>query len=337
MSRQNVATYRIAGLAIYSFLLFGCGGGGTPTTPCNNLLSSLSISGATLAPAFSSGVTNYTATVPSSTNSVEVLPITSTPSCASFILRNRTGFGTIIALVVGDNTISIEVFVRTLPFLSTPIRLYTIVVTRSPFAQEAYIKASNTNAADRFGQSVAVSGDGNTLAVGADGEDSAATGVNGDQADNNAVAAGAVYVFTRDSGGVWTQQAYVKASITDADDGFGHSVALSGDGNTLVVGADGEDSAATGVNGDQTDNNAPGAGAVYFFTRKNFGSVWIQQAYIKASNTDASDGFGHSVALSGDDNRLAVGADGEDSAAIGVNGDQADNNASAAGAVYVSR
>ena len=211
------------------------------------------------------------------------------------------------------------------------------------WTQQAYVKSSNTDAFDRFGESVALSDDGNTLVVGAVLEKGATTGVNGDQADNSTFNAGAVYVFTRDSGGVWTQQAYVKASNTEADDFFGQSLALSGDGNTLAVGADREDSAAIGVNGDQADNNARFAGAVYVFTRDT-GGVWTQQAYVKASNTDAGDRFGQSedffgqsMALSGDGNTLAVGAFGERSAATGVNGDQADNSASAAGAVYVFR
>ena len=59
---------------------------------------------------------------------------------------------------------------------------------------------------------------------------------------------GAVYVFTR-TGGVWTQQAYLKASNTDARDQFGVSVAISGD--TIAVGAQFEDS-----NGTQSDNSA---------------------------------------------------------------------------------
>ena len=99
----------------------------------------------------------------------------------------------------------------------------------------------------------------------AGGESSAAIGVNGDQTDNRLEFAGAGYVFTRDIGGAWTQKDYVKASNTDAIDVFGQSVALSGDGNTLAVGADHEDSAATGVNGDQADNSASDAGAVYVF------------------------------------------------------------------------
>jgi acetyltransferase-like isoleucine patch superfamily enzyme len=122
-----------------------------------------------------------------------------------------------------------------------------------------YLKASNTDANDSFGRSVALSGD--TLAVGAYPEDSAATGVNGDQSSNAAGNSGAVYMFTR-SGGAWSQQAYLKASNTDANDQFGFSsVALSGD--TLVVGAYREDSDATGVNGDQSSNVADNAGAVY--------------------------------------------------------------------------
>src|SRR5688572_7337138 len=123
-------------------------------------------------------------------------------------------------------------------------------------------------------------------------------------------------------------QAYVKASNTTALQfkSFGASMALSGD--TLAVAAD-EASCATGVNGNQTNSGCPGAGAVYVFTRT--GGIWSQQAYLKASNTEAGDGFGveqdaiahHALSLSGD--TLAVGAVGEDSCSTGVNGNQADN------------
>jgi hypothetical protein len=153
------------------------------------------------------------------------------------------------------------------------------------WSQQTYLKASNTDADDRFGHSLALSGD--TLAVGAYLEASAATGINGNQADNSAAGSGAVYVFTR-SLGVWSQQAYVKASNTRKDDNFGWSIALNG--NTLVVGSRYEDSNATGVNGNQADNSAEDSGAAYVFTRT--GGVWSQQAYLKASNTDANDWFG---------------------------------------------
>src|SRR6185295_13476722 len=94
-----------------------------------------------------------------------------------------------------------------------------------------------------------------------------------------------------------------------------------------------EDSNATGVGGNQNDNSATEAGAAYVFTRPAGGTTWSQQAYLKASNAEADDGFGESVALSGD--TLVVGAYGEDSNATGVGGDQTDELASDAGAVYV--
>jgi hypothetical protein len=84
-------------------------------------------------------------------------------------------------------------------------------------AAVGYFKASNTGAGDFFGSSLALSADGNTLAVGAYLEDSAATGIGGNQADDSATNAGAVYVFVR-SGATWSQQAYVKASNTGAGD-----------------------------------------------------------------------------------------------------------------------
>jgi hypothetical protein len=199
-------------------------------------------------------------------------------------------------------------------------------VTVDPVAQQAYLKASNTNADDLFGSSVAMSGD--TVVVGAPGEASAATGVNGDQGDNSLAKAGAAYVFVR-SGASWSQQAYLKASNTNADDHFGCSLSVSGD--TVVVAAYFEASSATGVNGDQSDNSASRAGAAYVFVRT--GTSWSQQAYLKASNTDAQDWFGDSVAVSGD--TVLVGAYREASRATGVNGNQSDNGAPAAGAAYI--
>lgn len=203
---------------------------------------------------------------------------------------------------------------------------YVFVRTGAVWSQQAYLKASNTGPFDRFGFSVAASGD--TIVVGADSEDSNATGVDGNGADNSAIASGAAYVFFR-NGTTWSQQAYLKASNSAADDTFGTTVAVSGD--TVVVGAHQEDSNATGVNGDQANNSALSAGAAYVFVRS--GGLWGQQAYLKASNTEAFDRFGESVAVSGD--TVVVGAPNEDSNSTGVNGNQANNSASASGAAYV--
>ena len=200
------------------------------------------------------------------------------------------------------------------------------------WSQEAYVKASNTSIGDGFGEELSLSADGSTLAVGAVNEDSGATGIDGNQADNSEIESGAIYVFAR-NGNLWTQQAYIKASNTDAGDRFGRAVSLSADGNTLAVGARNEDSGATGVDGDQSDSSSPDAGAVYVFVRA--ADVWTQQAYIKASNTGAIDLFGGSVGLSADGDTLAVGALGESGQDSGINGNQSDNSADEAGAVYV--
>lgn len=101
-----------------------------------------------------------------------------------------------------------------------------------------------------------------TVVVGAPGEYSAATGIDGDQTSNAAQASGAAYVFVR-SGMTWTQQTYLKSSNTDTGDFFGLSVGVFGD--TVVIGAYTEDSAATGVDGDQSNNAALSAGAAYVF------------------------------------------------------------------------
>jgi predicted amidohydrolase YtcJ len=223
--------------------------------------------------------------------------------------------------------------------------------TTPSIRQTAYLKASNSEASDHFGcggvlqghtgQGVAISSNGTTMAVGAPHEGSQARGVNGNQADNSIFDAGAVYVFTR-AGDRWIQQAYVKPSNPQTGAEFGHYVALSADGTTLAVSAYWEASNATGVNGNQRDDSIPQAGAVYVFTRR--GATWTQQAYIKASNTGEAgsaesfgegDQFGFSLALSGDGSTLAAGALTEDSASPGINGNQTDNSAQSAGAVYV--
>lgn len=201
-----------------------------------------------------------------------------------------------------------------------------------PLTENAYIKASNTNSNDAFGNPIALSADGNYLAIGAPGEDSNSTMINLGEANEGALSSGAVYVFAW-NGSAWSQQAYIKASNTEAGDAFGTSVALSSDGSTLVVGAPGEDSNSTMIGMGETDNMALGSGAVYVYTRSV--TTWTKQAYLKASNTQASDAFGTSVALSGDGNTLAVGAPDEDSNAIVIDGDETNNAAADAGAVYV--
>ena len=218
--------------------------------------------------------------------------------------------------------------------------VYVYVRQGDSWTQQAYVKASNPGQSDHFGSSVALSRDGNTMAIAAHWEASGATGVNGNQNDNSIPQAGAVYVFTR-SGTTWTQQAYIKASNTGKasegtlvgdGDQFGFSLALSGDGNTVAVGAISEDSAAQQINGNQADDAAQSAGAVYVYART--GTTWAQQAYVKATNTEAGDGLGFSVALSFDGNTLAAAAFDEDGAGRGINPAH-DNKSVNSGALYI--
>ncbi len=211
--------------------------------------------------------------------------------------------------------------------------VYVYVRSGTTWTQEAYIKAPYPDKNDYFGCAVAI--DGDTLVVGASGEASDVTGVDSTTKDNNnAAKAGAAFVFVR-SYGTWTQQAYLKASNTDAGDKFGTSVGVYED--TIVVGAVSEASSATGVNKGTTyeaDNSRAGAGAAYVFVRS--GSAWSQQAYMKASNTDAADHFGLSVAIGKD--TVLVAAPWEKSKSNGVNPGataEADNSGIAVGAVYV--
>ena len=204
---------------------------------------------------------------------------------------------------------------------------YVFTRTGTVWSQEAFLKASNTDDYDYFGEAVAISG--NTIVVGAYGEDSIASGIDGDQTDNTRFNVGAAYVFVR-NGTTWTQQAYLKPSNTSVG-GFWFGRAVDIDADTIAVGAWHEPGGSSGVNGDQNDTSLSGSGAVYVFTRN--GTIWSQQAYIKSSNPDLNDEFGYDVAIDGD--TLIASAPSESSGADGIDGDQTDDTEFYAGAVYV--
>jgi hypothetical protein len=131
------------------------------------------------------------------------------------------------------------------------------------------------------GWAVALSADGNTLAIGGYG-------------DNNDI--GATWIFTR-SGSSWTQQGDKLVGTGYIGTSFqGLSVALSADGNTLAVG---------GAN----DNSI--TGATWIFTRSN--GIWSQQGSKLVGTTSVAFQYqGTSVSLSADGNTLAVGGIGDD-------------------------
>ena len=141
--------------------------------------------------------------------------------------------------------------------------------------------ASNPGAEDGFSSALAMSGD--TIAFGAEGEDSKAAVLDGDQSDNSLNNAGAVYLWECKDG-AWQQTHYLKANGAAKDDYFGASLALSGD--TLIVGAKGR--AVNGV-------NYVGAAFVY---RKSQGS-WLKVATLTGPGLTLGAQFGNSVALLG--------------------------------------
>ena len=148
------------------------------------------------------------------------------------------------------------------------------------------LQASDKQSNDEFGYSVAISNDGNTIAVGAPFSDY--------YSYNNA---GAVYIFTK-SNGSWSQQDKLVTSDAYTNSFFGMSVAISHNGNLVVAGAPGD---------------LTYAGAAYVFTRS--GSTWSQEQKLMIGGTVAQVGYdeaGSSVSVSGDGLHIMVGAKYED-------------------------
>ena len=105
--------------------------------------------------------------------------------------------------------------------------------------------------------------------------------------------AGAAYVFTRDSGGVWDGGEKLTADDGDALDYFGYSVAV--DVDTVVVGAYGD------------DDNGSASGSAYVFTRDSNGE-WSQKKKLTDEDGEAGDWFGYSVAVDTAAHTALVGA-----------------------------
>jgi hypothetical protein len=164
------------------------------------------------------------------------------------------------------------------------------------WGQVAKLTASDAAGGDWFGQAVAISDD--TVVVGA-------------MLDNDGgSASGSAYIFERNQGGAdaWGQVAKLTASDAAAFDNFGNTVAVSGD--TVVVGANGD------------DDGGDASGSAYIFERNQGGAdAWGQVAKLIASDAAADDQFGRSVAISVD--TIAVGARWDD------------DNGSASGLAYI--
>jgi hypothetical protein len=188
-------------------------------------------------------------------------------------------FGWSVWLSGDGNTALVGAFNKTVGTNAYQGSAYVFARSGSSWSQQAKLLASNGAAGDYFGRSASLSGDGHTTLVGA-------IGANASQ--------GSAYMFVL-SGTNWTEQARLTASDGAADDYFGYSVSLSGDGNTALVGTYNDETAA-GLS----------AGSAYMFVRS--GSSWTEQAKLTASDGAAYDSFGLSVSLSSDGNSALVGA-----------------------------
>jgi len=209
-------------------------------------------------------------------------------------------FGTSISVSRDGNTALVGAHMHDTTMGTDAGSAYVFVRNGNAWSQQAKLTASDGAHLAFFGWSVSVSGDGNTVMVGADQSDRSPT-----KQDT-----GSAYVFVR-SGSAWSQQAQLTASDGEMDDHFGYSVSLSGDGTTALVGA-------------HWGRATPGlsAGSAYVFERS--GSGWSQQAKLTASDGAQGDQFGDSVSLSGNGNTALVGAD-RDATTMGT----------AAGSAYV--
>ena len=203
---------------------------------------------------------------------------------------------------------------------------YVYLRTGTQWDLEAYIKQNASEPGRLFGGAIDV--DGDRLVVGSVYDSSCATMIDGDQTDTACPLSGAAFTFLR-SGSTWSAESYFKPSNLEKNDNFGDSVALSG--NLMLVSSASEDSCFDGYDAYKFDNGCDLSGAAYLF--QHDGSVWVERAMIKATNSEANDRFGNAMAI--DRSTMAIAAKFEDSAARQIDGNQMDNSLKDSGAVYV--
>ncbi len=243
-------------------------------------LKSLSLEPALLAPTFSADVLTYTATFAYFEPHLTLKAVPQSDA-AKVTSGGDTlpADGSALAPTPEDDIASVSVDVTA---ESGKQQSYDVSLKRSAMVS-TYAKAFNSRESFNFGTSVAISDD--TIVVGATGDDSNASGVDGNEASNNSTNCGAAYVGVRGANGKWARQAYLKASLPKPQAFFGQAVAI--DGNTIAIGAPG-----------QTNYT----GAVYVFAR--VGTTWTQQAALAEPAPAQNKQFGYAVALNGD--RLVV-------------------------------
>lgn len=197
-------------------------------------------------------------------------------------------FGSSVALS-GDGSTAVVGAARQGSLVDSADTAYVFSVTDGSWTQRAKLAPADGNERKGFGGSVAVSGDGTTALVGASRDE-----------DPNGEDAGSAYVFEATEGS-WTQETKLAADDGDGRDFFGAWVALSNDGSTALVSAFRDE-----------DPNGDRSGSAYVFSTAD--GSWTQRAKLVPEDGDADDWFGWSVGLSGDGRRALVGAFRDDPA-----------------------
>jgi hypothetical protein len=187
-------------------------------------------------------------------------------------------FGRTIA--ISENTIVIGA-----PCQGDTGSAYVFERSGGSWVQSEKLTASDAAVWDYFGISVAI--DGNTIVVGSYGD------------DDNGFDSGSAYVFER-SGDSWVQSEKLIGSNTATGDLFGYSLAISK--KTIVVGAI------------RNDDAGYQSGSAYVFKFQARSRKWVESDKLTASDGEAEDHFGGSVAISG--KTIVVGADGDDDSGL---------------------
>jgi hypothetical protein len=169
--------------------------------------------------------------------------------------------------------------------------VYVFKLTAGVWTQQQKIVASDREAGNNFGRSVAIDKEYIVVSTISESEDA-----NG---NNTIASAGAAYIFKLEND-IWTQKQKIVASDRQDGDYFGWSVAISE--NHIVVGAYAEDHDENG------QNLLSNAGSAYIFELSN--GIWTQQKKIVASDRESGQRFGCSLAIDGD--YIIVGAYSDD-------------------------
>ncbi len=191
-------------------------------------------------------------------------------------------FGLMVALSANGNTALVSAIYKNAQ--RGAVYVFTRDKDGTKWSQKQQLTAFDATPGDQFGNTVAISNDGNTALIGAFRKNSMS---------------GVAYVFTlNNSTDSWNQQQSLTASDGVANDYFGNFVSLSGDGNTALIGAFGKNSFS---------------GAAYVFGRDKHKVSWSQQQKLGEVSPNSGDYFGNCVMLSADGNVAVVGSPGRNS------------------------